>query len=91
MILVGRRVLINVPKKKESVIELTAKDEDAIMQEAMKQWTRLDVYAVGTTVESLKTGDKVYLTTASLQNAEKVEIEGEVKLMVSEGDIAIIW
>jgi len=84
-------VLINVPKKKESVIELTAKDEDAIMHEAMKQWTRLDVYAVGTTVESLNAGDKVYLTTASLQNAEKVEIDGEVKLMVSEGDIAIIW
>jgi uncharacterized paraquat-inducible protein A len=91
MKLVGRRVLISVPKKKESVIELTAKDEDAIMQEAMKQWTRLDVYAVGTTVESLYVGDKVYLTTASLQNAEKVEIDGEVKLMVSEGDIAIIW
>lgn len=91
MKLVGRRVLINVPKKKESVIELTAKDEEAIMQEAMKLWTKLDVYAVGTTVESLNPGDKVYLTTASLQNAEKVEIDGEIKLMVSEGDIAIIW
>jgi hypothetical protein len=91
MKLVGRRVLINVPKKKESVIELTAKDEEQIMQEAMKLWTKLEVYAVGTTVESLKEGDKVYITTGSLQNAEKVEIENEVKLMVSEGDIAIIW
>lgn len=91
MKLVGRRVLINVPKKKESVIELTAKDEEAIMQEAMKLWTKLEVYAVGNTVESLKAGDKVYLTTASLQNAEKVEIEGEVKLMVSEAEVAIIW
>jgi hypothetical protein len=36
-------------------------------------------------------GDKVYITTGSLQNAEKVEIDDEVKLMVSEGDIAIIW
>jgi len=91
MKLVGRRVLINVPKKKESVIELTAKDEEALMQEAMKLWTNLEVYAVGTTVESLKAGDKVYITTASLQNAEKVEINDEIKLMVSEGDIAIIW
>lgn len=91
MKLVGRRVLINVPKKKESVIELTAKDEEQIMQEAMKLWTKLDVYAVGTTVESLTAGDKVYITTESLQRAEKVEIDGEVKLMVSEGDIAIIW
>lgn len=91
MKLMGRRVLINVPKKKESVIELTAKDEEAIMAEAMKLWTKLEVYATGDTVERVSTGDKVYITTASLQNAEKVEIDGEVKLMVSEGDVAIIW
>jgi hypothetical protein len=87
----GRRVLINVPKKKESGLELTAKDEDTIMQEAMKLWTKLDVYAIGDTVDKLNPGDKVYITTGSLQNAEKVEIDGDVKLMVSEGDIAIIW
>lgn len=91
MKLVGRRVLINVPKKKESVLELTAKDEEMIMQEAMKMWTKLEVFAVGDTVERLMAGDKVYITTGSLQNAEKVEIDGEVKLMVSEGDIAIVW
>jgi hypothetical protein len=87
----GRRVLINVPKKKESVIELSAKDEETIMQEAMKLWTKLEVYAIGDTVDKLSPGNKVYITTGSLQNAEKVEIDGEVKLMVSEGDIAIIW
>jgi hypothetical protein len=91
MKLMGRRVLINVPKKKESVLELTAKDEDTIMQEAMKLWTKLEVYAIGDTVDKLNPGDKVYITTGSLQNAEKVEIDGDVKLMVSEGDIAIIW
>jgi hypothetical protein len=87
----GRRVLINVPKKKESVIELTAKDEEMIMKEAMALWTNLEVYATGDTVTLVSAGDKVYITTGSLQNAEKVEIEGEVKLMVSEGDIAIVW
>ena len=91
MKLVGRRVLINVPKKKESVIELTAKDESMIMEEAMKMWTNLEVYATGDAVNLVSAGDKVYLTTSSLQNAEKVEIDGEVKLMVSEGDIAIVW
>lgn len=91
MKLVGRRVLINVPKKKESVLELTAKDEEMIMQDAMKMWTKLEVYAVGDTVDKLMAGDKVYITTGSLQNAEKVEIDDEIKLMVSEGDIAIIW
>ena len=84
MKLVGRRVLINVPKKKESALELSIKDEASIEAEAMKLWTRLDVYAVGDTVEKLIAGDKVYITTGSLQNAEKVEIDGEIKLMVSE-------
>jgi hypothetical protein len=91
MKLVGRRVLINVPKKKESVIELTAKDEAMIMEEAMKMWTNLEVYATGDAVTLVTAGNKVYITTGSLQNAEKVEIDGEVKLMVSEGDIAIVW
>lgn len=91
MQLQGRRILINVPKKKESVIELTAKDEEQIMQEAMKLWTRLEIYAVGDTVEKYKVGDIVYLTTVSLQNAEKVELEDGMKLMVSEGDVAIKW
>jgi len=87
----GRRVLVNVPQKKESVIELTAKDEEQIMQEAMKLWTRLEVYAIGDSVEKVKAGDKVYVTTGSLQNAEKVELEDGMKLMLSEGDVAIVW
>ena len=91
MKLMGRRVLINVPQKKESVIELTAKDEEAIMQEAMKLWTKLEIYAVGDSVEKVSAGDKVYITTGSLQNAEKVEIDNSIKLMVSEGDVAIVW
>lgn len=91
MKLMGRRVLINVPQKKESVIELTAKDEEQIMQEAMKLWTRLEVYAIGDSVEKVKAGDKVYVTTGSLQNAEKVELEDGMKLMLSEGDVAIVW
>lgn len=91
MKLMGRRVLINVPQKKESVIELTAKDEEQLMQEAMKLWTKLEVYAIGDTVERVAVGDKVYVTTGSLQNAEKVELEDGMKLMLSEHDVAIVW
>lgn len=91
MKLMGRRILVDVPKKKESVIELTAKDEDMIMRDAMKLWTNLNIYAVGDTVDKVKVGDKVYITTGSLEHSEKVEIDGEVKLMVSEGDVAIVW
>ena len=90
-ILKGKRVLLDVPQKKESVIELSTKDEESIMVEAMKLWTKLNVYAVGDTVEGFEAGAKVYCTTGSLQNAEKVEIDGSMKLMVGQGDIAIIW
>lgn len=91
MKLMGRRILVNVPKRKESVIELTAKDEEAMMQEAMKLWTKLTIHSIGDTVESVKAGDQVYITTSSLERAEKVDIDGEIKLMVGEGDVAIIW
>ena len=43
----GRTILLDVPKRKESAIQLSAKDEDIIMQEAMKMWSKLTVYAVG--------------------------------------------
>lgn len=87
----GRRILIEVPIKKESAIKLSAKDDDALMYEAMKQWNRLTIYAVGDKVEDVKAGDVVYIAVSQLEHAEKVDIEGSVKLMLSEMDIAIIW
>jgi hypothetical protein len=87
----GRRVLIDVPQRKESSIELSAKDEEYMLAEAMKLWTRLTVFAVGDTVDSVLPGQLVYVTTSSLEHAEKVEINGQMKLMIIEGDIAIIW
>lgn len=91
MKLLGKRVLINVPQKKESVIELTAKDEEQIMREAMKLWTKLEVYAIGNEVDLVVPGNHVYITTHSLQSAEKIEIEDNMKLLVYQSDIAVIW
>ena len=87
----GRRILIEVPVKKESVITLSEKDQDALMYEAMKQWNRLTVYAIGDKVEDVKVGDVVYIAVGQLEHAEKVDIDGSVKLMLNEMDIAIIW
>jgi Tfp pilus assembly protein PilZ len=87
----GRRILIEVPVKKESVIKLSSKDDDALMYEAMKQWNRLTIYAVGDKVEDVKVGDVVYIAVSQLEHAEKVDIDGSVKLMLNEMDIAIIW
>ena len=87
----GRRILIEVPKKKESVITLSEKDKDALMYEEMKAWNRLTIYAVGDKVEDVVVGDVVYIAVSQLEHAEKVDIEGSVKLMLNEMDIAIIW
>jgi hypothetical protein len=89
----GRTILLDVPKKKESGLQLSAKDEDAIMQEAMKMWSKLNVYAVGDKVEEVKVGDKVYVRTnaLNLEVVERIDIDGETKLVLNEGDVVIIW
>jgi histidinol phosphatase-like enzyme len=89
----GRTILVNVPKRKESTIQLSAKDEDAIMAEAVKMWNKLTVYAVGDKVEDVKEGDQVYIRTSSLnmEVVERIDVDGEVKLVLNEGDVVIIW
>jgi hypothetical protein len=87
----GRRILITKPVKKESSIQLSAETEAALDAEAMKQWTALEVYAIGEDVEDVIVGDKVYVPTYGLQQAEILEVGGALRMMISEGDIAIVW
>ena len=89
----GRAILLNVPQRKKSVIELSAKDEESMMQEAAKLWSKLTVYAVGDKVEEVVVGDEVYVRTGALnmETVERIEIDGEIKLLLNEGDVVIIW
>jgi hypothetical protein len=89
----GRTILLDVPQRKKSIVELSAKDEEAIMQEAAKLWNKLTVYAVGDKVEEVKAGDQVYIRTSALnmEQVERIDIDGEIKLVLNEGDIIIIW
>ena len=87
----GRRILLTKPVKKESAIQLSAETSAALDAEAMKQWTALEVYAIGEDVEEVATGDKVYVPTFGLQQAEILEVGGALRMMISEGDIAIVW
>jgi hypothetical protein len=82
-----------VPQRKKSVIELSAKDEEAMMQEAAKLWSKLTVYAIGDKVEEVAVGDEVYVRTGALnmETVERIEIDGEIKLLLTEGDVVIIW
>ena len=91
MQLKGKRVLLNKPEVKESQFELSEADKMALEMDMRKTWTKLEVYAIGDEVESVKVGDKVYMGITGLQASEAVELEDGVKLMVAERDIAIVW
>ncbi len=91
--LTGRRVLLTKPVRKESSIELSDETKAALDAEAMKDWTALEVYAIGTDVTkpNLVPGKKVYVPTYSLQSSEILEVGGALRMMINEGDVAIIW
>ena len=70
MKLLGKRVLLSTPKRKESIIELTPETERAMDEDMIKLWTALEVYAIGTDVTLVKAKDKILLTGVScLRNA----------------------
>ncbi len=89
----GRTILLSIPERKKSVIELSSKDEEAIMAEAVKMWNKLTVFAVGDKVEEVSVGDQVYVRTSALnlEVVERIEIDGQTKLVLNEGDVIIIW
>jgi hypothetical protein len=87
----GRRILLTKPVKKESAIQLSANTEAEMDAEAMKQWTALEVFAIGEDVEDVAVGDKVYVPTYGLSQAEILEVGGALRMMISEGDVSIIW
>jgi len=89
----GRTILLSVPERKKSGLELSAKDEEAIMQEAAKLWSKLTVYAIGDKVEEVQEGDQVYVRTGALnmETVERIEIDSSIKLVLNEGDVIIIW
>jgi hypothetical protein len=89
----GRTILLSIPERKKSVIELSSKDEEALMADAVKMWNKLTVFAVGEKVEEVSVGDQVYVRTSSLnlEVVERIDIDGQTKLVLNEGDVIIIW
>jgi hypothetical protein len=87
----GKRILVNKPEVKESAFELSEKDKALLEADMRSKWTALDIFAVGDEVERFAVGDKVYLQMNALNTSEVVDIDGSLKLMVREHDIAITW
>tara|TARA_R110001632_G_scaffold231958_1_gene371555 strand:- start:37 stop:336 length:300 start_codon:yes stop_codon:yes gene_type:complete len=94
-ILRGQRILIDKPEKKEEEnkldLILSESDEKDLEKDMMKEWTHLNVCAVGTDVTDVKVGDKVYVKTGALHNAEIIDLNGSIKMMVTIHDIVMIW
>ena len=70
-ILRGNRVMLDKPEKKEKKegkldLILTDEMEKEAEKDMMKEWTHLNVFAVGAEVTDLKEGDKVYVRTGAL-------------------------
>lgn len=76
---------------KESALELSDKDKSLIEAEYRKTWSSLEVHAVGEKVEDIKAGDLVYVRATALELSEKIEVDGKLKFMIHEQDVAIIW
>lgn len=87
----GKRVLVTIPELKKSAIEVSAKDEEMMMQEAMKKWQSLEVFAIGDEVEGIKKEDKVYVQSYALESGEKIEVDGRLRILVPDNAIAMIW
>ena len=85
MKLLGKRVLLTTPRKKESIIELTPEVERQLEMDMIQEWTNLEVYAVGTDVTTFKPGDKVYVSVSSLSSAERIMIGEDVIQNTSSG------
>jgi hypothetical protein len=87
----GNRILINRPEVKESALELSEKDKALVEADYRKTWSSLEVFAVGEKVEDIKAGDLIYVRATALELSEKIEVDGKLKFMVHEQDVAIIW
>lgn len=91
MKLLGKRVLLSAPQRKESAIQLTPETERAMDDDMIKLWTALEVYAIGTDVTLVNAKDKVYVSVSSLSSAERIVIGDETKLLINEFEVMIIW
>ncbi len=87
----GKRILVNKPEVKESAFELSEKDKALLEADMRTKWTALEIFAVGDEVEKFTVGDKVYLQMNALNTSEVIDVDGALKLMVREHDIAITW
>lgn len=90
----GTRLLLNKPEAKETTVTLLPEAKEALEKEVMREWHHLEIFAVGDQCNQDKyaPGKKVFIPTGPLQDTiQFVNIDGEVKILVSEHIVALVW
>lgn len=89
--LAGVRVLLELPFKKKSAIELTPEMQQEIDREWALSLDKLTVYGVGESVVGYEVGDVVLVPTEELKRGSFHTINGKEMLMISSMSIALVW
>jgi hypothetical protein len=87
----GKRVLLNKPQINDLGLELSPETKEQLMQEEMKKYTELEIFAVGDEVTDFEAGDLVYVSPSVLAYAEIISIDGDDRIMIREMDISLVW
>jgi hypothetical protein len=89
--LLGPRVLLTMPQINKPTLQLSEELERQWMEKEMQKFNKLEVFAIGTEVTGVEVGDSVTVNPLFIRNAERVNIEGEDKVVIRYPDITIVW
>jgi hypothetical protein len=89
--LLGPRILLNLPQINKPTLQLSDELERQWMEKEMQKFNKLEVFAIGTEVTGVEVGDSVTVNPLFIRNAERVNIEGEDKVVIRYPDITIVW
>lgn len=88
----GNRVYLELPKREESLIQLTPELEEARLKEEMKKYSKLKVYAVGDLINDINVGDVVLVIPDALAKAPIIPLTEEINvILVSTFDVVMVW
>ena len=87
----GNRVLLDRPTLAKSSIELSPEAKISAEKELMEKFQKIPVFAVGPDVTDVTAGDLVYVPSNVLFNCDLVDFDGELKMLIAEQRIDIIW
>jgi len=87
----GIRVLLSLPTRDTKGIELSPELKEELDREYAAQLDKLEVYAIGESVEGINPGDKVYVPTEELKRGVFITINNETYIMVGQHSVALVW